>query len=288
MGAHVSVRFLFTCTSCPGYSLFLSASSCGAGDKLSVVILPADLDSYTYTVATMNPYINYTVSVLAVNDAGDGHPNTTYVITDQEVPQSPSTLTAAVVSSTEIRVSWTISGPEPGPTTYTLNVIPDSPETSRLETVIVFSTTTLLVTNLEEYRTYTFNLTASTIKGTAAYYSPTLPSAKTNAAAPGPVENFVVARPDGPDFTTVTVSWSLPSVLQRNSDITKFMFAHNATGGNLNSAPELISVVDSVTRTLVVVPQTTYYIEVCSVKNIITVTDSEQPSHCCVCCRYGL
>ncbi|XP_069126879.1 receptor-type tyrosine-protein phosphatase eta-like [Argopecten irradians] len=227
----------------------------------------------TYVITDQEGDGHPNTTYVITDQEGDGHRNTLYVITDQEVPQSPSTLTATVVSSTEIRVSWAISGPEPGPTTYTLNVIPDSPETSRLETVIGFSTTTLLVTSLEEYRTYTFNLTTSTIKGTAAYGGPSLPSAKTNAAAPGLVENFVVARPDGPNFTTVTVSWGLPSVLQRNSDITKFMFLHNTTGGNLNSGPEEIPVVDTVTRNLAVVPQTTYYIEVYAVGTDLTPTE---------------
>ncbi|XP_069107859.1 receptor-type tyrosine-protein phosphatase H-like [Argopecten irradians] len=154
----------------------------------------------------------------------------------------------------------------PGPTTYTLYIIAASPETGRTENVTGFSTTTFLVTRLEEYRTNTFNLSASTIKGTAVYQH-VLPSASTNAAAPGPVMNLTVARPDGPIFTTVRVTWELPSILQRNSEIVKFMLSHNATGGNLNYQypPEEINVninIKTVTRNLEVIPENTYYIEV--------------------------
>ncbi|XP_033730471.1 protein sidekick-2-like, partial [Pecten maximus] len=125
---------IFTCPPCTGFTsdTFIS---CQETDKQSSVIMLAYLESYTYTAENLNPYINYSVSVLAVNAAGDGHPNTTYVLTDQEVPQSPTSLTASVLSTTEITVTWTINGPEPGPTTYKLYVIPESPESSR--TVII-------------------------------------------------------------------------------------------------------------------------------------------------------
>ncbi|XP_033740872.1 uncharacterized protein LOC117327801 [Pecten maximus] len=66
------------------YTSFPHTITCEVADKLSVVVMAADLDSYTYTVDNLNPYITYTISVLAVNAAGDGHPITTYVRTDQE------------------------------------------------------------------------------------------------------------------------------------------------------------------------------------------------------------
>ncbi|XP_021374328.1 phosphatidylinositol phosphatase PTPRQ-like, partial [Mizuhopecten yessoensis] len=260
---------IFTCNNCTGVMYTAFSFICHEEVRQTVTILPTDLDSYTYTVGNLLPYINYTASVVAVNAVGDGHPNTQYAMTDQEVPQHPTTLTATVVSSTEVNVTWDISDPKPGPTTYTLYIIAVAPESSRTESIPGFSVRTHKVVGLQEYRTYTFNLTASTVKGTALFQQ-TLPSAKTLAAAPGAVSNFTVARPNGPDYTTMRVSWELPLVLERNSDIVKFMFTHNTTGGNLNADPEEIPIdtnVITVTRDLAVLPQRTYYIEVYAVGN---------------------
>ncbi|XP_021369443.1 receptor-type tyrosine-protein phosphatase F-like, partial [Mizuhopecten yessoensis] len=256
---------IFTCTTCPGYMAF--PFKCHEAVRQTVTILPADLDSYTYTVGNLLPYINYTASVVAVNAAGDGHPNTQYAMTDQEVPQHPTTLTATVVSSTKINVNWDISDPKPGPTTYTLYIIAVAPESSRTQTIPGFSVRSYKVVGLQEYRTYTFNLTASTAKGLAVFQQ-ALPSAKTLAAAPGAVSNFMVARPDGPNYTTVRVSWELPAVLERNSDIIKFMFLHNTSEGNLNAVPEEVPIdtnLNTVIRNLAVLPHNTYYIEVYAV-----------------------
>ncbi|XP_060084479.1 tyrosine-protein phosphatase 10D-like [Ylistrum balloti] len=258
---------IFKCETCTGFTSFGHTSSCQLTAKQSVVILPADIEGYTYTVENLNPYINYTIHVLGVNAAGDGHPNIIYGMTEQEVPQNPTALTAEVLSSTAIRVSWAISDPEPGPTSYTLYIIPETPEQSQTVTIQGFSTRTYNVTSLQEYRTYQFNLTASTVLGTAVFQQ-SLPSAKTNAAAPGQVSNFQVVRPDGPNFTTVRVSWELPAILDRNSDIIKYMFSHNSTVGNLGTAPEEILVNGNpatITRNLKVLPQNIYYIEVYAV-----------------------
>ncbi|XP_060083921.1 receptor-type tyrosine-protein phosphatase F-like [Ylistrum balloti] len=258
---------IFKCETCTGFTSFVHTSSCQLTAKQSVVIPPADIEGYTYTVENLNPYINYTIHVLGVNAAGDGHPNIMYGMTKQEVPQNPTALTAEVLSSTEIRVSWAISDPEPGPTSYTLYIIPESPEQIKTITIQGFSTRTYNVTSLQEYRIYQFNLTASTVLGTAVFQQ-SLPSAKTNAAAPGQVSNFQVVRPDGPNFITVMVSWELPAILDRNSDIIKYMFSHNSTGGNMNSAPEEILIsgnIKTVKRNLEVVPHNTYYIEVYAV-----------------------
>ncbi|OWF48251.1 hypothetical protein KP79_PYT07368 [Mizuhopecten yessoensis] len=73
---------IFTCTSCTGWMHI--SFICQKGVKQTKTILPTDLDSYTYTVKTLLPYINYTASVVAVNAAGDGHPYIQYAMTDQE------------------------------------------------------------------------------------------------------------------------------------------------------------------------------------------------------------
>ncbi|XP_021364590.1 fibronectin-like isoform X2 [Mizuhopecten yessoensis] len=257
---------IFACHTCP---LWVAIPyDCPVGTKQTVVVLPIHLDGvFNYTVHDILPYTNYTVSVLAVNAAGDGVPVTEYTATDQEVPQHPTDLNVSVLSATEIFVTWTISGLEPGPTTFELHVIPGIPEINRTETIRGFYTRDYTVKNLEEFRTYTFNITAVTDKGSSGFQQ-ALPSATTQAIVPDTVGNFLVTRPDGPNFATVRVSWQLPSLLDRNSDVTQFVFSYNSTGGNVTSHSEVIAV-DSdpnpVTKNVTVVPLNTYIIEVYAV-----------------------
>ncbi|XP_033741739.1 uncharacterized protein LOC117328324 [Pecten maximus] len=242
--------------------------SCAVGDTQTVIISPDDLDGVTsYTVENLLPYTNYTVSLSAVNVAGDGLPRIENLLTDQEVPEHPTDLAVTVLSPTEMFVSWNISGPYPGPTIFELHVMAKTPEINRTEIIRGFNSRSYTVKNLEEFRTYTFNITASTDKGSASFEQ-VLPAATTHPAAPGTVDNFRVTRPDGPDFATMIVSWQLPPVLDRNSDITEFVFSYNATGLNVSSQSEVIDVTSEtnpITRSVSVIPLNTYRIEVYAV-----------------------
>ncbi|XP_060070288.1 uncharacterized protein LOC132550258 [Ylistrum balloti] len=256
----------FICNECQMWMPFLY--KCAAGDKDLVIIPPEEIDdAFSYSVQNLLPYTNYTVILSAVNTAGDGLPITQSLTTHKEVPQNPTDLNALVLSSTEIYVTWNISEPSPGPTQFALHVIAETPEVNRTEIIQGFHTRSFTVENLEEFRIYTFNITASTDKGSAGFRR-ILPSATTHASAPGIVDKFLVFRPDGLDFATVRVSWRLPALLDRNSNITDFVFSYNTSGSNESTSPEVIVVgpdPSPVTRNIKVVPLHTYNVEVYAV-----------------------
>ncbi|KAJ8315177.1 hypothetical protein KUTeg_007327 [Tegillarca granosa] len=245
-------------------------SSCSMNLKTMVAITDSGLtnESFVQTIEGLSPYVSYSVLVNAITGAGDGYSGAVTVETNEEAPQNLTQVSADVLNSTAIKLSWSIQDPRPGKTTYTIylyDVINEKQALNKSIEVLGFYKRSTILTNLEEYWQYVINIKASTNKGQSAMKN-VIPE-KTQPAAPGKVANFMVSRPEG-NYKSATITWSIPSLRDQNSLITSYEFKHNATGTPASKIlSQSVNNGDGFTESIEVQPENYYYIEVYAINN---------------------
>ncbi|XP_076078839.1 uncharacterized protein LOC143048855 [Mytilus galloprovincialis] len=222
------VEVVYQCTDCVETQTILH-KTCELQKKVNINYVDAN-SMIVSTIDGLFPYINYHVWIAAVNENGDGEKNETFVMTDSEVPEIPSSVITTVQSATVIKVRWTKPTVKPGNTTYRVKayeVLGGTYTYVKDITVNGYDTETVDFTGLEEYWDFTFTVTASTIKGAATSLMTTV--IKTNQAPPGKVTNFEIMTPSNV-FTTMQVTWAIPLLRERNSIIKEYIIKHNISG----------------------------------------------------------
>ncbi|KAJ8315730.1 hypothetical protein KUTeg_007880 [Tegillarca granosa] len=268
-GTTCSKEILYQCSNCEKKPNL--TSSCSMNSKTMVAITDTGLtnESFVQTIEGLSPYVSYSVLVHAITGAGDGYSGAVTVETNEEAPQNLTQVSADVLNSTAIKLSWSIPDPRPGKTTYTIylyDVINEKQALNKSIEVLGFYKRSTILTNLEEYWQYVINIKASTNKGQSAMK--TVKPDKTKPAAPGKVANFMVSRPEG-DYKLATVTWSIPSLRDQNSLITSYEFKHNATGTPASKIlSQSVNNGDGFTESIEVQPENYYYIEVYAINNL--------------------
>nr|XP_022292672.1 receptor-type tyrosine-protein phosphatase beta-like isoform X2 [Crassostrea virginica] len=221
-----------------------------------------------YTVTDLLPYTQYIVEVAAVNGHGEGHRINKTQMTEEEVPQKPSQITATDITAKTLTLSWNVPDPSPGRTTYTIFVYESTDDKGNKFTLnqtlkaIGFTNTSVKVSNLEEYWPYKFKINAATVKGntTSDFSSISI----TSQAEPGQVVNLSV-KMKGKDYRKAYVSWSLPPLREYNGFLKSYVFISNFTDSKTSEEPRLIDInlsQPSVEVNYSVNPGTVYYVKV--------------------------
>ncbi|KAL4233216.1 hypothetical protein ACF0H5_007900 [Mactra antiquata] len=185
------------------------------------------MQAFSYT-AELNPDILYTVTVSAINGAGQGYGADANKTTLEEAPQKPS-ITNTDVTSKSLTLTWNINGPRPGVTFYDIKLVPNEPANFIKKTVEGFNTRTFTVTGLEEFWDYNVSVIAKTSEGSM---ESDITSVQTLPAAPGKVSDFVATNRPGGIYTQIKVTWKAPTPLERNGIIKEYRLVHNTTQNN--------------------------------------------------------
>ncbi|CAG2200545.1 unnamed protein product [Mytilus edulis] len=226
------------------------------------------MEPISYEINQLLPYKDYIVLLNAINDAGDGNISETSVRTDSEVPQKPLNVSASVVSSNEVKVTWKLQGPKPGITTYHIKVyelvLNAEPAFVRGENVTGFDKQIAQFSGLEAYWNYTFTVVATTDKGSSkeSYMSAVV---TTYQDAPGKVTNFVIKRPSTIS-TTMEVSWSIPLLKDRNGVIKEYKINHNISG--TTTTETIAAEYENFKKLYYIAPDRHYQIEIYAVNAI--------------------
>ncbi|VDI39124.1 Hypothetical predicted protein, partial [Mytilus galloprovincialis] len=190
------------------------------------------MEPISYEINQLLPYTDYTVWLNAINDAGNGNRSESLVTTDSEVPHKPLDVAASVVNSSEIKVTWKLSGPKPGITTYHIKVyemvLNAQPAFIKGENITGFDKQVIQFSGLQAYWNYTFKVVAMTDKGNGEQ-SDMSSVVTTYQDAPGRVTSFEIKRPSV-ILTTMEVSWSMPLLRERNGIIKEYKIDHNISG----------------------------------------------------------
>ncbi|KAJ8311639.1 hypothetical protein KUTeg_010994 [Tegillarca granosa] len=229
-GSTCSKEILYQCSDCSKKPSFKSSCSFDAQKMVAVTITGLENNTFVQTIDSLYPYMNYSVSVSAITETDDGYKQILIVQTKEEAPQNLTQVSADVLNTTAIKLSWSIPEPRPGITKYIINlmdVINGEQTFNKSIEIQGFYERSTILTNLEEYWQYVMNIKASTNEGQSAMK--TVKPEKTKPAAPGKVANFMVSRPEG-NYKSATVTWRIPSLRDQNSLITSYEFKHNATG----------------------------------------------------------
>ncbi|XP_078584040.1 phosphatidylinositol phosphatase PTPRQ-like isoform X2 [Branchiostoma floridae x Branchiostoma japonicum] len=156
-----------------------------------------------YTIDGLTPYTNYTLCLWAWNSAGNGSQSCVTEETEQDVPSAPRNLAVREINPRSITLKWD-SPAEPNgiilgyTIMYTMEGASDAQEVST-------SNTTVQITGLRAYTTYSFQVAARTVEG--------------QGAKSGPLEETTsVAIPDKPlnvrgtaqNQSTIHVQWEEP------------------------------------------------------------------------------
>ncbi|XP_052788638.1 tyrosine-protein phosphatase 10D-like [Mya arenaria] len=229
-----------------------------------------------YTIQSLLPDTNYTVSVSVVNNQGRGHAASINIKTPEEEPQAPPVVRPVDdIGKNSFNVSWSLIGPRPGQVTYTVILTADRGADSKTYDVSGYGNTNLYADGLEEYWNYDVSVTARTNVG-GAKTSDTTTKYRTLPSAPGAVTEFgavkVQLRTD--NFHKMTIQWKAPLLLQRNSVIKEYVLKHNV--GNITASSEdgeefktmsFTSVTSDVfySQEFDVIPESTYQFEVYAV-----------------------
>ncbi|WAR31193.1 PTPRF-like protein [Mya arenaria] len=215
--------------------IVMRCSNCTTGD-----IKPHDeiRANKLYTIQSLLPDTNYTVSVSVVNNQGRGHAASINIKTPEEEPQAPPVVRPVDdIGKNSFNVSWSLIGPRPGQVTYTVILTADRGADSKTYDVSGYGNTNLYADGLEEYWNYDVSVTARTNVG-GAKTSDTTTKYRTLPSAPGAVTEFgavkVQLRTD--NFHKMTIQWKAPLLLQRNSVIKEYVLKHNV--GNITASSE--------------------------------------------------
>ncbi|CAC5380285.1 unnamed protein product [Mytilus coruscus] len=268
VNAVCQVEIIFFCTDCPNTHT-ITYKDCGDDKQRQTVNLIKNQINTTisYVVGHLIPYTNYDVWIAAHSTVNDGLRHESKVQTISEVPQTPLSLTASVVSSSQITVTWNQPAPRPGVTTYHVKayeVVNDVNEFVKMSNVSGFSIQTTTFSGLEAYWNYTFSVVAATDKGNSEQ-SEMSGTVTTHQDAPGKVTNFEIKRPAN-IFTTMEVTWTMPSLRDRNGIIKEYKISHNISG---TFTIEVVTAeVESFQKLYYITPDRYYMIELYAVNNL--------------------
>ncbi|XP_071135950.1 uncharacterized protein [Mytilus edulis] len=226
------------------------------------------MEPISYEINQLLPYKDYIVWLNAINHGGDGNISETSVRTDSEVPQKPLNVSAFVVSSNEVNVTWKLQGPKPGITTYHIKVyelvLNAEPAFVRGENVTGFDKQIAQFSGLEAYWNYTFTVVATTDKGSNEE-SDMSAVVTTYQDAPGKVTNFEIKRPSTIS-TTMEVSWSIPLLKDRNGIIKEYKINHNISG--TTTTETIAAEYENFQKLYYITPDRHYQIEIYAVNAI--------------------
>ncbi|XP_053398231.1 fibronectin-like [Mercenaria mercenaria] len=184
------------------------------------------LQSYQYI--SLQPDTAFTVSGTAVNNLGKGNTVTISATTREEVPQRPYNVEISDIGTTSFTVSWSMNGPRPGLTNFTITANGDGPAATKEFATKGFTTRSYLVHDLEAYWNYSVTVTASTSVGSKT--SDSTLQYRTLPAAPGKVSNFEIREAPGDNYSTIQISWTSPAVLERNGIIKDYSLIYFSSG----------------------------------------------------------
>lgn len=166
-------------------------------EEMSTVLSASD-SPFTYTDDTVSVNRTYSYELFATNSVGSSKvPATTVMSTDGSAPSKPS-LSAAVISETQINLEWAA----PLGAQYTLEVSTDA-NANRVWSMVVENTlaTTFSHTTLRASTSYFYRVTAFNIVGTS--HPSEVVEAKTSPIQTAPVINTCSAN-----FSDITLQWS--------------------------------------------------------------------------------
>ncbi|XP_046566206.1 phosphatidylinositol phosphatase PTPRQ-like [Haliotis rubra] len=130
-----------------------------------------------YTIQNLLPFENYTLTVNAYNEAGQGETYLNRTRTSIGVPSPPKELDVFNISSSSVTLFWQPADHQDGPTTYYITVgeathlTSNSFQEKMVVSVSGFNSTSVLVEGLLSYWKYTFNITAATPVGNSSVLS---------------------------------------------------------------------------------------------------------------------
>nr|XP_039263654.1 phosphatidylinositol phosphatase PTPRQ-like isoform X1 [Styela clava] len=168
-----------------------------------------------YTITGLRDYRTYDVVVKAMTGAGSTSAAAVSARTSPGAPYAFDLASATVISTTSARVEWQlVTGPYVGPTTVTISAVSTmhGPVTMMVTNETIKQTT---FGGLEEGLIYNFTFTAST--GTPPDQTRVITNVNTAEVAPGAVMSFTYDR------ATSMVSWTPPSALEQNGELTGFI-----------------------------------------------------------------
>ncbi|XP_060555440.1 phosphatidylinositol phosphatase PTPRQ-like [Ruditapes philippinarum] len=224
---------LYRCSDCTGsFPTSKVSGLCSLNKQPDFYKTSAELASQLSYNASLNPDINYIVTVTAINDEGRGHPATLTQRTKEEAPQTPYNVKVVGMTATTFDITWSINGPRPGLTTYIIMLTADVPAESMNFTATGFALREYKAFGLQEYWNYSVALMASTSIGSSK--SAVTNEYRTSPAAPGKVSEFSIEPHPDEDFTKMKISWEMPTILDRNGVIKSYRF-ENYEPGNVTA-----------------------------------------------------
>ncbi|KAL5010653.1 hypothetical protein ScPMuIL_012958 [Solemya velum] len=171
--------------------------------------------SYTmmYTLKKLVPYFNYTAHVFVIDRAGAGHWAEAIFQTKEEAPQAPQSVYFVSITSDSMLLAWTMEGPQPGNTTYTVSVYEFSQNQTKqfvkTEDIQGFENQHLNITDLKVHRVW-------------------IPTERTSTIECNPPEDLTVINVTS---RQAVLSWKLPNNTHGTVDSYRVMvFARNRVG----------------------------------------------------------
>ncbi|XP_058276348.1 phosphatidylinositol phosphatase PTPRQ [Hirundo rustica] len=133
------------------------------GNQYNIDILAEEL---SYVIKGLTPFTDYTISVSAFTDVGEGPPSVLTVRTHEQVPSSVQNISYKNISSSSVLLYWDPPANPNGKifhyTVYAMEL--DTKRTFHITT----SNNSLIMTGLKKYANYKMRVTASTAVGESA------------------------------------------------------------------------------------------------------------------------
>ena len=220
----------------------------------SVLSLTGNLTTYLHTGLVTNT--TYTYRVSAINSAGMSNPSNESVATTLSVPSAPRNLSAAVISSSQINLSWTAPSNNGGTPINGYKILRENSCTGIFVTIsnTTNSSITYSDTGLAANTCYRYNLQAINAIGIGSTVANNV-TATTNSIS---IQTHVPNSPVGLGVTPVSntslkLTWIAPSD-NGGSSITGYLIQRNSTTIVVNTSSNQTVFTD--TNLLPIHPQT--------------------------------
>ncbi|XP_033111316.1 protein sidekick-2-like [Anneissia japonica] len=206
----------------------------GSDSESKISEYQVDADTTIYTISDQTQYEQFYVSVVAYSSFGETRHDKVQILDKSKKPGKPTGLDGEVLSWNSVNISWGIPD-EPG--SLTLLYYIEWRDNSQTKSGTVFSNAqeepmvSYLVTDLEAYTEYTFQVRAQNGDGNGQYSEAI--KRTTFESVPGNVSMLSVNAVEE-NSTLLSVSWSAPE--QTNGVITKYkIYYHQYPNGFIHN-----------------------------------------------------
>ena len=228
-------------TGVTGYQIEYKTGS----SSYSVLSLLGNLTTYLHTGLITNT--TYTYRVSAINSAGIGNSSNESTATTFSIPSAPSNLSAIVISSSQINLSWTAPSSNGGTSINGYKILRENSCTGIFVTIssTTNSSTTYSDTGLDANTCYRYNVQAINVIGVGS----TATNNVTATTNPVPIQTHI---PNSPVVLGVTVvsptslklNWIVPSD-NGGTPITGYLIQRNGTTIVNNTSSNKTSYIDT-------------------------------------------